>query len=107
MLGGVGRGSNRCFLVPCPNNSRSKQSFLPLLIENIAPHTTFVFDGWLSDRNLQNIANQHYAHDYVVHEYNFVDSRDPAIHTQTVEGMSNHAKDRFRVLHGTSPELFD
>ena len=107
LIGGVERGSNRCFLVPCPNNQRSAEVLLPLIVEHIAPHKTIVSDAWLAYRNIPNLPNQHYAHDYVIHEYNFVDPRDHEIHTQTVEGTWGHAKDKFRTMHGTSPELFD
>ena len=31
-LGGVERVSNRCFLVPCPNNERSAPSLVPLIL---------------------------------------------------------------------------
>ena len=107
LLGGVERGSNRCFMVPCVNKDRSARALLPLIQEHIAPHTTIVSDAWRSYRDLPNITNANYSHDWVVHEYHFVDPRDPAIHTQTVEGMWGHAKDRFRAMHGTSDGLFD
>ena len=107
MLGGVERGSKRCFLVPCPNNERSAPNLLPIIVEHIPPLTTIVSDAWLAYRNLPNLHNQHYAHDWVVRKYNFVDPCDPAIYTQTVEIMWGHAKDRFQSMHGPSPDLFD
>ena len=107
LIGGVERGSNKCFLVPCPNNERSREVVFPLIREHIAPHTTIVSDAWAAYRQIDQMQNQHYRHDYVIHEYEFVDPRDPLIHTQTVEGTWGHAKDRFRTMHGTSADLFD
>ena len=47
-----------------------------------------------------------YTHDVVVHDTNFVDPRDPEIHTQSVESMWKRAKRKLRAGSGTSAELF-
>ena len=48
ILGGVVRGSNRCFLVQCPNNDRSAPTLQPIIMEHIAPHTTILSEAWLA-----------------------------------------------------------
>ena len=95
------------FMVPCPNNDRAAPTLLSLILEHIVPNTTIVSDAWKAYRNISNLENQHYAHDWLVHKYNFVDPRDPSIHTIIVEGMWGNAKDRFRYMHGTPSALFD
>jgi hypothetical protein len=37
-----------------------------------------------------------YSHDVIIHEENFVDRRDPDIHTQSVEGLWSRIKSYMR-----------
>jgi len=50
---------------------------LTLITNHVLPGTTIVTDAW---RGYQNVA-------VIVHANEFVDSVDPDIHTETIEGM--------------------
>lgn len=104
---GIERGFNRCCLVPFSYNDRSRESLVNFTLKQITSYMTILNDGWLAFRNFPTLPNHHYAHNWVVHKYNFVYPRNLGIQTQTVDKIWSLAKSRFRNIHGTSPNLFD
>ena len=46
VLGGVDRETGQCFLVPCPGNSRSGPTLVPIIQRWILPGTTVYSDCW-------------------------------------------------------------
>ena len=74
-----------------------------LLVSSRLRGTDIYTDEWAAYRNLS--ANS-YQHATVNHSYNFV---NPAtgVHTQNVESMWKHAKDKLSHGNGTSSGLFD
>ena len=83
ILGGIERGSNKCFLVECTNNRRDHHTLLALIKQYIRPGTTIISDCWAGYRFLE----QHgYRHVDVNLSRNFVDPLTGA-HTNTVESQ--------------------
>lgn len=93
----------KCVLVQYPNNSRSANALLPLIIHNVQPGSIILTDEW---RAYHNLYQHGYQHQTVNHSLHF---RDPqtGVHTNTVEGMWAAAKCKFRRMHGTSSNLMD
>lgn len=90
VFGGIQRGSDRCFLVVCPDNSRSEATLLPIIKQYVAPGTTIITDGW---KAYINLGNHGYIHHDVKHCRNFVDPASGA-HTNGCEGNWTHVKSR-------------
>ena len=90
ILGGIQRGSNHCFLTPCPGNSRNEPTLLPIIQQFILPGTTIITDGW---KSYINLSRHGYVHTDVNHSEDFV---NPATggHTNLIEGTWTHAKAR-------------
>ena len=70
------------------------------------PGTTVVTDAWRGYQNVAQINNRVYDHAVIVHAREFVDSVDPDIHTETIEGLWMQAKRKLRYQSGTSRGLF-
>lgn len=101
VLGGIQRGTDRLFLEVV--DRRDADTLLGVIQRNVLPGTDIYTDEWAAYRNLS--AND-YQHASVNHSYNFV---NPAtgVHTQNVESMWKHAKDKLKCGNGTSSGLFD
>ena len=99
------RGSLDCVLKTV-HSSRSRAILLPLINESCAEGTIFCSDGWKSYVKL----NEHVdlgdtLHFSVNHTHNYVDPVTGA-HTQTIEGLWNHAKN-FLPTFGMRPKDLD
>jgi transposase-like protein len=105
VFGGVQRGTRKCFLVSVPN--RTRQTLQPVIEQNIQHGTRVMTDGWGAYAELATFGGGGvYSHNIVVHQHNFVNPIDPAIHTQSVESMWKRAKKKLRNQSGTSQALF-
>ena len=104
VFGAVERGSNKCLLTEVEDR---RAATLERIVQRwILPGTRIISDAWRGYQNLNNIAGGIYTHEVVVHQRNFVDPDDPGVHTQTIEGLWQHAKKKVRRQHGTSQQLF-
>jgi len=79
VLGGVERGSGRCFMVVVED--RREVTLVPLLLQFIHPGSIVITDEWASYRRLYD------RHLTVNHRIGFVSPDDPAVHKNTIEGM--------------------
>lgn len=92
-----------CVLIPCPNNSRSADTLLPLITHNVLPGTTIYTDQWAAYRTLQQ---QGFHHESVNHSLHFCDPVT-LVHTNNIEGAWALAKSKYRTMHGTTREMFE
>ena len=67
------------YLVEVPD--RTAETLEAKIKEYILPGTHIMSDGWASYGNIDQIDNWIYTHEVVIHERNFVDPKDPMIHT--------------------------
>lgn len=104
VFGGVERGSNRCFMVPVED--RSAATLLPILQMFVEPGTRIVSDLWSSYGAIEQLP-EGYGHWTVNHSENFVNPENAEAHTNTIEGAWSHVKRKFRVMLGSSRDLFD
>lgn len=104
VFGGIERGSGKCFLVEVPD--RTAATLEPIIERFILPGSHIMSDGWAAYANIDNIGNGIYMHDVVVHQRNFVNPRNPDVHTENVENMWMRAKRKLRRQYGTSHDLF-
>lgn len=63
-------------------------------------------DGWRAYNNLNEIGGGVYEHKVIIHEANFVDPKDPDVHTQNIENTWMRCKRKLRRQFGTSRNLF-
>ena len=84
IFGGVSRTSRRLFMVPCPDNKRTRKSLWPLIQANILEGSTIHSDGWRCYRRLGEL---NYNHRWINHDLHYVDPNDPSLHTNTIEGL--------------------
>ena len=101
VLGGVERGTDNMFLEIV--STRDTRTLLAVIQRNVLPGTTIYTDEWAAYRSLPLNG---YQHGTVNHTYYFVDPTT-GVHTQNVESMWKHAKDKLKRGNGTSPNLFD
>ena len=101
VLGGVERGTDYTFLEIV--STRDTRTLLAVIQRNVSSSTTIYTDKWAAYRSL---SLNGYQHDTVNHTYNFVDLTT-SVHTQNVESMWKHAKDKLKRSNRTSPNLFD
>ena len=88
VLGGIQRGTNWCFLTPCPGNLRDEATLLRLIQQFVLPGTTIITDGW---KSYINLGLHGYVHTDVNHSEDFVNPATGA-HTNLIEGTWTHAK---------------
>lgn len=100
-VGGVERGSRKAFLIPVQN--RNAQTIGQVIAENVLPGTTIITDQWRAYAACLN-NNDRYGHRQVNHSLNFVDPEDPAVHTQTIDGLWGNMKRFLRGKNGISKE---
>ncbi|KAG0438143.1 hypothetical protein DMUE_3271 [Dictyocoela muelleri] len=87
-----------CCKYKCVDN----QSYIS---EYIEPGSLIITDQWRAYALvLQN--NEYHEHRSVNHSINFVDPGDPAVHTQTIEGLWSHMKRFLRGKVGISNENY-
>ena len=90
IFGGIQRGTNDCFLTPCPGNLRDEPTLLRLIQQFVLPGTTIITDGWKSYINLNKYG---YVHTDVNHSEDFVNAATGG-HTNLIEGTWTHAKNQ-------------
>ena len=73
IFGGVSRTSRRLFMVPCPDNKRTRKSLWPLIQANILEGSTIHSDGWRCYRRLGEL---NYNHRWINHDLHYVDPND-------------------------------
>lgn len=103
LFGGIERRSDgefRCFLRLVYNRSAPHLTFL--IREHVALGTHIITDGWGAYTGLSGMG---YRHSVVIHEENFIDPRDPDIHTQRIESTWSSLK-RFIRSRGTNKGEF-
>ena len=84
IFGGISRTSGRFFMVPCPENKRTRKSLWPIIQANIEEGSTIHSDGWRCYRRLGEL---NYNLRWVNHDQFFVDPSDPTLHTNGIEGL--------------------
>ena len=104
VVGGIERGSRKCFVVLVPD--RTEQTLRNATLRWILPGTHIISDGWRAYANIDTWANGVYTHSVIVHQQHFVDPGDDDIHTQNIENMWMLAKRKLRRQFGTSDALF-
>ena len=104
VFGGIESQSRKCFLVEVPD--RRRETLEEKIRQFILPGTHIISDGWPSYTNIEGIDGGVYSHQVIIHEQNFVDSDDNAIHTQNVENLWMRVKRKLRRQFGTSDLLF-
>jgi len=102
VMGGIERGSGRCFLVEVPNRIQSLWSGL----YGTTCYRGHVTDKWKAYDGLSRIGHEIYTHATVSHSRNFVDQHDPEVHTENILSMWSRAKKKIHRQHGTSEALF-
>ena len=100
-LGGVMRGTKRCFLKRILGK-RSREVMLPILKQFILPGTTIISDKWKAYIDLNIHLEECGMHYTVNHSKNFVDP-DTGAHTQNIENLWHHMKLSFPP-YGVKPE---
>jgi hypothetical protein len=91
-VGGVERGSNRCFIVPVEN--RNTETMINIISTNVYEEIIIITDEWRAYGSaLRNLRG--FEHLTINHSLNFVDPDDPLVHTQTIESLWSHAKKGF------------
>lgn len=79
VLGGVERGSNKCFYVAVP--ARDAKTLIEVIVRWILPGTTIMSDCW---KAYSKLGEESFTHLTVNHSLNFVDPETGA-HTQNIE----------------------
>ena len=104
VVGLVERGTGRCWMEVVVR--RDAPTLERIITNHVLPGTTVVTDAWRGYQNVAQINNGVYDHAVIVHAREFVDSVDPDIHTETIEGLWMLAKRKLRYQSGTSRGLF-
>lgn len=99
VFGGIDRSSKECFMVRV--SDRSKETLIPIIQRYIKPGTTIVSDEWRAYSRLEEFG---YTHKTICHKRNFVDPKDPSVHTQNIEISWRYAKATYPQRH-TSEDL--
>ena len=92
VFGGIERGTNRCFAMTIGDKTRATLEHA--IIDNISPGTHIMTDGLASYNGIANIPGFNYTHYVVIHKTNFVDPNNNEIHTQNIEYMWSHMKQK-------------
>lgn len=80
VIGGIERGTGKCFLVPVSN--RNSETIMNVIQMYINPGTTIITDEW---KGYNKLCKENYTHLTVNHSINFVNAETGA-HTNTIEG---------------------
>lgn len=88
-------GRGKAFIAMVPR--RDGPTLLAAIQQHIAPGTRVLTDQW---RGYSRLREHDYGHATVNHSIEFVSSEDPQVHTQSIENLWKHLKDRVR-LYGT------
>lgn len=88
VFGAVERGSNLTAV-----DSRDRDTLFPIIKTWIHPDTQIISDGFAAYQGFDHFDHGVYDND-VIHKENFVDPQDPMTHTQTIEGLWAHFKNK-------------
>ncbi|KAG0437334.1 hypothetical protein DMUE_3753 [Dictyocoela muelleri] len=102
VFGLLERGTRNCILITVPD--RSANTLIPIIIRYVLPGTLIISDKWRSYSQLNNHGYQHLT---VNHSQNFVSPDDPRVHTQNIESLWHHVKNRLRSQYGTRHYMLD
>lgn len=92
-IGGVERGSTKCFIVPVER--RDALTISRVISENVFGGSRIITDEWRAyGAALRN--NVEFTHRTINHTYYFVDPNEPEIHTQGIESFWSHSKRALR-----------
>ena len=93
VFGGIERGSGKRFVICLGmGGKRDRETLEPLIVRHILPGTTVISDCWRAYSNIPSLVDSNgqplnYIHRTVNHAVGFVNSRNPWIHTQTIERL--------------------
>ena len=99
MFGGIERGSGKRFVICLGmGGKRDRETLEPLIVRHILPGSTVISDCWRAYSNIPSLVDSNgqplnYIHRTVNHAVGFVNSRNPWIHTQTIERLWGDLKD--------------
>uniref|UniRef100_A0A182HLU5 ISXO2-like transposase domain-containing protein n=1 Tax=Anopheles arabiensis TaxID=7173 RepID=A0A182HLU5_ANOAR len=82
LVGGICRETKEIFLELV--RKRNVGNLQGIIMNNVAPGTTIVTDGW---RAYTGLDGKGYEHEMINHSENFIDPNDPFILTQTIENL--------------------
>ncbi|KAG0442317.1 hypothetical protein DMUE_0362 [Dictyocoela muelleri] len=102
VFGLIERGTLNCVLVTVPD--RSANILLPIITRFVLPGTLIIGDKWRAYSQIRNIGFEHHS---IKHSQNFLSPEDPRIHTQTIESLLHHVKNKIRVQYGTRHYMLD
>ncbi|TPP60069.1 hypothetical protein FGIG_02261 [Fasciola gigantica] len=106
LLGGAERGTDRVFLVRCPQNSRDAFSLIPVVREFIKPGTAIITDDWEGYAPLNDLP-EGYQHYVAQRSRGILNPGQEAVHIQKITCLWSHWKRSFESLNGTSVDDFD
>ncbi|KAA0188232.1 hypothetical protein FBUS_03243, partial [Fasciolopsis buskii] len=106
LVGGAERGTDRVFLVRCPQNSRDAFSLIPVVREFIKPGTAIITDDWEGYAPLNDLP-EGYQHYVAQRSRGILHPGQEAVHIQKITCLWSHWKRSFENLNGTSVEDFD
>lgn len=101
VLGGIDRTTRQTFFQIVPD--RTKETLLPILLENIYPDSIVVSDCW---RSYSSLGEHFDSHRSVNHSLNFVDPADKSVHTNSIESQWRVLKRSVLPFNGTSKDLY-
>jgi len=97
VLGGIERGSRRCFLEAVAQ--RDEATLRPIIQAHVDVGSIIVTDMWRSYNTLNQLP-QGYDHRTVNHSVHFVDPNDRGVHTNNVENMWHRVKGKQARMSG-------
>jgi transposase-like protein len=97
VFGGIDRESGKCFVEYVKN--RRASTLLPLIHRYVHEGSHIITDGFASYENIS--VSGVYAHSVVIHNENFINPNDAAIHTQNIENLWGRLKSGFKRMRGT------
>ena len=89
--------------------NRDRATLFPIIQRFIRPGSHIMSDGWAAYTTIDQIEDGIYKHDVIIHDNNnFVRYRvnDDDVHTQSIENLWKHMKNKLRRQNGTSSALF-
>ena len=101
VFGGICRETKEIFMVRVPDRTRS--TLYKIIKKHIRPGTRIISDEWAA---YQTLSEEGYTHDTICHKRNFVNPKDPSIHTQNIECQWRYAKKNYPD-NSTSKKLRD
>lgn len=106
LFGGLERGTSgvKCFL-EIIEGKRSTENLMPMIQRFILPGSRIYSDMWKSYNAIPKLP-QNYSHYTVNHSENFLNPKDPNVHTQSIEGMWSTYKRKFRPQAGNNSSTY-